>query len=140
MLRRVWRAARRPPVAARRRALGGAAGQQEVRLTESCARRIKEIAAGRGADTALRVVVESGGCSGFQYKFKLEAPPEPARDDRAFDMDGARVLVDEVSLDFLRGATIDYEREMVRSHFAVIDNPNTEDGCGCGVSFSAKAF
>lgn len=57
---------------------------------------------------------------------------------RIFERDGAEIVVDDTSLEFLQGATVDYVQELIRNHFAVIDNPNTEAGCGCGVSFAPK--
>ena len=86
----------------------------------------------------LRLSVESGGCSGFQYKFELDDAEIVASEDISFERDGAVVVVDEMSMEFVRGATIDFEQEMIRSAFSVINNPNSEAGCGCGVSFAAK--
>ena len=93
--------------------------------------------------------VEGGGCSGFQNTFARGAGAElasPADVDGEADLvfpagaaEGeALVVVDEVSLDLLRGSTVDYVVELVRSSFVVSDNPNAESGCGCGVSFAAK--
>lgn len=85
--------------------------------------------------------VEGGGCSGFQYVLRLEEGPgaaEPKPGDAVFERDGARVLVDEVSLGFLRGAVVDYEDTLMRSAFHVASNPNSEASCGCGSSFAAK--
>lgn len=87
----------------------------------------------------LRVAVDGGGCSGFQYAFSLETSDEAiGPTDVVFERDGARVVVDDVSLAFVRGATVDYVEEMIRSSFVIGDNPNAESGCGCGVSFAAK--
>ncbi len=81
---------------------------------------------------ALRVAVEGGGCSGFQYEIKLD---DPAADDLVLEKDGQKVLVDSVSLPFLQGATIDFSEELIGARF-VVDNPNATSSCGCGVSFS----
>ena len=81
---------------------------------------------------ALRVAVEGGGCSGFQYEIKLD---QPAGDDLVLEGQGQKVVVDSVSLPFLAGATIDFTEELIGARF-VIDNPNASSSCGCGVSFS----
>ena len=93
--------------------------------------RLAEIgAAGQGQ--ALRVAVEGGGCSGFQYEIKLDAP---AADDLVLEGEGERVVVDSVSLPFLAGAVIDFSEELIGARF-VIENPNASSSCGCGISFS----
>jgi len=81
---------------------------------------------------ALRVAVEGGGCSGFQYDIKLD---EAATDDLVLEGQGERVIVDMTSLPFLQNATIDFEEEVIGSRF-VINNPNASSSCGCGTSFS----
>ncbi|MGA3400554.1 MAG: iron-sulfur cluster assembly accessory protein [Acetobacteraceae bacterium] len=87
------------------------------------------------ADTALalRVAVLAGGCSGFQYRFELDAAQQA--DDLVIEHAGARVLVDPVSLDLLAGGELDFTDELMGSHFAV-RNPNAKSACGCGTSFS----
>ena len=116
-------------------------------LTEACVRRLRQLAAeentsvasGLGSAPLLRIAVDGGGCSGFQYAFSLETSDEAiGPTDVVFERDGARVVVDDVSLAFVRGATVDYVEEMIRSSFVIGDNPNAESGCGCGVSFAAK--
>lgn len=84
---------------------------------------------------ALRVAVDGGGCSGFQYRFELS---DTAPEDRVFEHDGARVAVDPVSFGFLKGATVDYSEELIRASFVVKSNPQSASNCGCGSSFSAK--
>jgi iron-sulfur cluster assembly accessory protein len=84
----------------------------------------------------LRVSVEGGGCSGFQYNFTLDDNRNP--DDRVFEKEGIKVVVDAVSYGFVKGATVDYVEELIRSSFMVTTNPNAEGGCSCGSSFTAK--
>jgi iron-sulfur cluster assembly accessory protein len=91
--------------------------------------RLAEIGA---APKALRVAVEGGGCSGFQYDIRLDAPSE---DDLVLEGEGQKVVVDSVSLPFLAGATIDFTEELIGARFT-IDNPNATASCGCGTSFS----
>lgn len=100
-------------------------------VTERAFSRLAEIGAGDQGQ-ALRVAVEGGGCSGFQYEIKLDAP---AQDDLVLEGQGQKVVVDTVSLPFLAGATIDFTEELIGARF-VIDNPNASSSCGCGTSFS----
>ena len=101
------------------------------KVTPRAYERLSEIgAAAQGK--ALRVAVEGGGCSGFQYQIELG---EPADGDLVLEGAGERVVVDEVSLPFLGGAVIDFTEELVGARFT-IDNPNASSSCGCGVSFS----
>ncbi len=81
---------------------------------------------------ALRVAVEGGGCSGFQYEIDLD---EPKDDDLVLEGSGQRVVVDSISLPFLTNAVIDFSEELIGARF-VIDNPNATASCGCGTSFS----
>lgn len=81
---------------------------------------------------ALRVAVEGGGCSGFQYEIKLDVP---ADDDLVLEGNGEKVVIDEVSQPFLAGAKIDFTEELIGARFT-IDNPNASSSCGCGTSFS----
>lgn len=105
----------------------------DVVLTPSAARRIKTIAADEGRPLMLRVSVEGGGCSGFQYLFDLVEAAEP--DDHRIERDGAAALVDDISLPFLQGSEIDFVDELVGAQFRIA-NPNAKSSCGCGVSFS----
>ena len=104
-----------------------------VTVTERAARRIAQIVAGEPANTMLRVSVEGGGCSGFQYKFDLVGERGP--DDLVLDREGARVLIDPVSLEYLGGAEIDFVDDLIGASFK-IQNPNATASCGCGTSFS----
>ena len=99
----------------------------------------------------LRVYVDAGGCSGFQYKFELtldEEEPIDAKEDVVFTTSSSssssssspRVVVDGGSLELIRGSTIDYVQEMIKSSFAVTHNPQSESACGCGSSFAVKNF
>ncbi|WBU65279.1 HesB/IscA family protein [Paracoccus aerodenitrificans] len=101
-------------------------------VTERAFARLAEINDGNTAPQALRVAVEGGGCSGFQYDIRLDAP---ADDDLVLEGNGQRVLVDPVSLPFLAGAVIDFADELIGARF-VIENPNAASSCGCGTSFS----
>ncbi len=107
-------------------------------VSERAAARIAAIVAGQpgsiGPDAqALRVAVLAGGCSGFQYSFKLD--PAVAADDAIIAAGQARVVVDPVSLDLLGGAELDYSDALMGAHFTV-RNPNATSSCGCGTSFS----
>ena len=104
-----------------------------VTLSPSAARRLLDLSQAEGRPVMLRVAVEGGGCSGFQYQFDLVDHAEP--DDLKVELDGAAALVDEVSLDLLRGSLIDFVDELAGSQFQV-RNPNAKSSCGCGVSFS----
>ncbi len=101
------------------------------KVTERAFARLAEIgAADQGK--ALRVAVEGGGCSGFQYEIVLD---ETAEDDLVLESKGQKVVVDSVSLPFLANATIDFTEELIGARF-VIENPNATSSCGCGTSFS----
>lgn len=106
---------------------------QTITVTERAAQRLCEIAGREANSTALRITVEGGGCSGFQYRFDLTASPAP--DDSVFERSGARVLVDPVSLPYLAGSEIDYVDDLIGASFK-IKNPNATQSCGCGTSFS----
>ncbi len=104
-----------------------------VTISESAAKRIGSILAKEGEDAMLRVSVEGGGCSGFQYKFDIAR--EKAADDTLVTREGARVVIDETSGQFLNGAEIDYVDDLIGASFRV-NNPNASASCGCGTSFS----
>lgn len=102
------------------------------RVTDRAFARLAEIASLTGQAKALRVAVEGGGCSGFQYEIKLD---DAAGDDLVLEKDGQKVLVDSVSLPFLANAVIDFTDELIGARF-VVENPNVTSSCGCGTSFS----
>lgn len=104
-----------------------------VTVSARAAKRIAEILKSEPQPMMLRVAVTGGGCSGFQYSFALD----DARmdDDLVVERDGATVLIDPMSLDFLKGAEIDFSNELIGAAFKV-NNPNAASSCGCGTSFS----
>jgi iron-sulfur cluster assembly accessory protein len=102
------------------------------KVTQRAFARLAEINDAMGEVKALRVAVDGGGCSGFQYDIKLD---DPAEDDLILEKDGLKVVVDSVSLPFLSNAIIDFSEELIGARF-VIDNPNATSSCGCGTSFS----
>jgi iron-sulfur cluster assembly accessory protein len=104
-----------------------------VTVSDRAARRIAQIVAGEPATPLLRVSVEGGGCSGFQYRFDLVA--ERDEDDLVIEKAGARVLVDPVSLGLLQGSEIDFVDDLMGATFRV-NNPNATASCGCGTSFA----
>ncbi len=107
--------------------------QIDLTLSENAARRIRAIAETEGRPLMLRVAVDGGGCSGFQYRFDLVDTIED--DDLKVERDGAAALVDVVSLALLKGSEIDFVDELAGAEFRV-RNPNAKSSCGCGVSFS----
>jgi iron-sulfur cluster assembly accessory protein len=104
-----------------------------VTVSARAARRIGEILKGEPSGAMLRVSVEGGGCSGFQYKFDVDRTR--ADDDMVVQHDGAVVLIDPVSLEFMAGAEIDFVDDLIGASFKVI-NPNAKASCGCGTSFA----
>src|SRR3978361_1553560 len=102
---------------------------QGVTVSERAARRIGEILTGEPPGTMLRVSVEGGGCSGFQYKFDMERAK--ASDDLVIDRDGAVVLIDPVSVDYMAGSEIDFVDDLIGASFK-IKNPKATAACGCG--------
>lgn len=103
-------------------------------ISASAARRIAALAAAEGKpELMMRVAVSGGGCSGFKYEFNLDSTVNP--DDRVFEKDGVKVVVDETSLEFLGNAELDFKEDLMGSYFAVT-NPNAKSSCGCGASFA----
>ena len=102
------------------------------RVTNRAFNRLAEINATLKNPKALRVAVEGGGCSGFQYLIELGQPKD---DDLILEKSGEKVLIDSVSLPFLTNAIIDFSNEIIGARF-IINNPNATSSCGCGTSFS----
>jgi iron-sulfur cluster assembly accessory protein len=105
----------------------------DIALTPSAAKRVAWIAQRQDKPAILRLAVEGGGCSGFQYKFDLTETAQA--DDMVVETDGVRLVVDAVSLDLVRGATVNFVEDLSGAAFKV-ENPNAASGCGCGSSFS----
>jgi iron-sulfur cluster insertion protein len=105
-----------------------------LQFTQAAARKVRELIAEEGnPELKLRVYIQGGGCSGFQYGFSFEA--ESQEDDLAVETDGVMLLVDPVSLQYLGGAEVDYSESLQGAQF-VIRNPNAKTTCGCGSSFT----
>ena len=104
-------------------------------LTESAAVQISKLLLMEGETEKkfMRVTVEGGGCSGFQYIFKFDT--ERNNDDLVFEKNGVEVVVDEISLELITGGRLDYVEELIGSYFQIA-NPNASSSCGCGTSFS----
>ncbi len=109
------------------------AGGHGLTLSESAAARLAKLAVSEGRPVMLRVAVDGGGCSGFQYRFELVETAEP--DDIRIEAAGQAALVDPVSLPFLKGSEIAFVDDLAGAQF-VVRNPNAASSCGCGVSFS----
>ena len=106
---------------------------QALTLSPSAAARVAAIAARQARPAILRLAVEGGGCSGFQYRFDLADSAE--NDDMVAETDGVRLVVDPVSLDLVAGCVVDYVEDLGGASFKVA-NPNASAGCGCGSSFA----
>ena len=103
-------------------------------VSANAAKRIAALKAAEGKPgLMMRVAVSGGGCSGFKYEFNLDGALNP--DDRVFEKDGEKVVVDETSLEFLGNAELDFKEDLMGSYFAVT-NPNAKSSCGCGASFA----
>ena len=106
----------------------------DIRISDRATAKAKEIfAAHRDSGGVLRVYVQGGGCSGFQYGFDLERTCED--DDYMIERDGVQLVVDPLSYQYIMGSEIDYEENLQGSQF-VVKNPNASTTCGCGLSFS----
>jgi iron-sulfur cluster insertion protein len=109
------------------------AARQSLTLSASAARRIRELNAKDGANKMFRVTVSGGGCSGFQYGFKLD--DQLNDDDLTWERDGAVLVTDETSLDLIAGSEVDFIDDLMGAYFQV-RNPNATSSCGCGTSFA----
>lgn len=110
--------------------------QDGIIVTQDAAARIGQIMAAEHGDPGagrLRIVVTGGGCSGFQYHFKVDEGPEEG--DIEIVVDGARVVIDDISLQYLNGSTLQFIQNLEGSYFT-LDNPNATSSCGCGTSFA----
>ncbi len=105
----------------------------DIALTPAAAARVAAIAAKQNKPAILRLSVDGGGCSGFQYKFGFADAAEG--DDAIAETDGVRLVVDSISLDLVRGCRVDYVESLGGAAFKV-ENPNAASGCGCGSSFA----
>lgn len=105
-----------------------------ITISDSAAKKIKSIINEEDSSLKLRVYVEGGGCSGFQYGFTLDEMP-PADDDMTFAKDDIQVVVDSMSMQYLNEAEIDYKEDLMGASFT-IKNPNVTATCGCGSSFT----
>lgn len=105
----------------------------EITLTPAAAKRVAWIAERQSKPAVLRLAVEGGGCSGFQYRYALAEAIEP--DDVIAETDGVKLVVDPISLDLVRGAAVDFVETLGGTAFRV-DNPQAASGCGCGSSFA----
>ena len=114
-----------------------AGGAKGIALSEAAARRLREVNSQRpqgDPEVFLRVTVDSGGCGGFQYAFSLDTTL--AEGEKCFEHDGARVAVDQLTLEYMEGSVVDYEDTLMRAGFAVSSNPKASSKCGCGTSFT----
>jgi iron-sulfur cluster assembly accessory protein len=118
-------------------------------VTPSCVNQVQTLIQQRqsksgeeAANYFLRVYVDAGGCSGFQYQFEFDDEIDEDEDVVlvAGEDSAPRVVVDKISLGFLKGSTLDYVQEMIKSSFVIADNPQSESACGCGSSFAVKNF
>jgi len=105
----------------------------DIALSPAAAARVAAIAGKQGKPAILRLAVDGGGCSGFQYRFGFADAAEA--DDTVVETDGVRLVVDSVSLDLVRGCQVDYVESLGGAAFRV-ENPNAASGCGCGSSFA----
>lgn len=104
-------------------------------MSDACIKKLSELTK-QDSNTFLRIIVDGGGCSGFQYKFELDNKIN--EDDIVFGENASKVVVDRVSLEYCAGSTIDYHTELIKSGFRVVGNPKAEQGCSCGASFALK--
>jgi iron-sulfur cluster assembly accessory protein len=129
VLRGLWRV----PTFGHKASQVGKAPMSDIILTDRAALRIKEIMAGETPGTMLRISVNGGGCSGFSYAFDVEKTRQ--EEDLAVERDGATVVIDPVSIQYMGGSTIDFVDDLIGQSFK-IENPQATASCGCGTSFS----
>lgn len=111
------------------------APETSVSMTKAAAERVHALIKADGNEALmLRLAVSGGGCSGFSYGFSLDG--EVTGDDHVYQFHGAKLVIDDASLDLLKGAEIDYVNDLMAASFR-INNPNATSTCGCGTSFSA---
>ncbi|KNB44174.1 iron-sulfur cluster assembly 2 mitochondrial [Blastocystis sp. subtype 4] len=111
-------------------------------MTPDCAKHIQKIAQKKSKsldDVHLRIHVQSGGCSGLQYKFTMDYDKVYDYDKEFVDSTGARIVVDTVSFPYVKGCVVDWQDDLVRTGFTVAKNPNAAASCSCGTSFTAKS-
>lgn len=114
--------------------IGTEGAERAVALSAAAAKRVAFLARQEGdAGLMLRLAVTGGGCSGFQYNFSFDDALQD--DDRVFERDGSKLVVDETSLDLLAGSEVDFVEDLMGSYFQV-RNPNASSSCGCGSSFA----
>ncbi len=104
-----------------------------VGITRAAARQVNKVLAQEASGSVLRIAVNGGGCSGFQYAF--EVVPKAEDDDLVIERDGATVVVDPMSVEYMRGSQIDFVDDLIGQSFK-IENPNATASCGCGTSFA----
>lgn len=108
--------------------------QNLLNATNNAVQKVKELIAEEGKDNLkFRVFISGGGCSGFQYGFSFDA--KMADDDTIIEQDGIKIIIDALSLPYLRGAVVEYEEGLTGSRF-LVTNPNAKNTCSCGLSFA----
>lgn len=105
-------------------------------VTESAIKRLKKVLSD---NEVLRISIDSGGCKGFNYLFKVEETINK-EDDKIFEIENSKIVIDRESYEFLKESVLDYNDELIKSSFRIQENPQNSDSCSCGVSFSPKIF
>ncbi|CAG2173411.1 unnamed protein product [Oppiella nova] len=118
----------------RRHAETQTASSETIEISDNCVKQVKKVM--DKSEDMLRVEVFSGGCSGLQYRFDMT--DKTTAEDVVFSRNGVKVVVDRESLSYMKGSTVDYSSELIRSAFRVVDNPLSQQGCSCGASFALK--
>eukprot|EP00929_Paragymnodinium_shiwhaense_P052056 TRINITY_DN26106_c0_g2_i1.p1 TRINITY_DN26106_c0_g2~~TRINITY_DN26106_c0_g2_i1.p1 ORF type:complete len:156 (+),score=48.11 TRINITY_DN26106_c0_g2_i1:61-528(+) len=113
------------------------ASTEQVRLMDNAVQKLKSLQEQQQKST-LRLMVNSGGCSGYSYEFSLVSDDDSRKGDVVIEAGGAKLIVDELSLTFLEDCEIDYVQEMIRSSFQVTKNKLADASCGCGASFAVS--